>query len=140
MPRFSDEALSALENYTWPGNVRELKNVVERAVYRSDSSLITEIIFNPFQREGVKAGFLPQEEKQEVRHESESREARKPSLKQAVENLEVRLLEEALGESRYSQKKAAAMLGLTYHQFRGMLRKYKPRMAQKTAFNSGERS
>lgn len=27
---FSDEALSALREYTWPGNVRELRNVVER--------------------------------------------------------------------------------------------------------------
>ncbi len=50
------------------------------------------------------------------------------SLKHAVENLEVRLLQEAFEESRYSQRKAAAMLGLTYHQFRGMLRKYKDRI------------
>jgi psp operon transcriptional activator len=120
--------------------VRELKNVVERAVYRSDSSLITEIIFNPFQREGVPIERFPREAKQEVRYESKSPEARKPSLKQAVENLEVRLLQEALEESRYSQRKAAAMLGLTYHQFRGMLRKYKDRIVQKSSLSSGEGS
>jgi psp operon transcriptional activator len=129
VPRFSDDALRALQDYTWPGNVRELKNVVERAVYRFDSSLITEIIFNPFQRNGTTAGIVPREAKQEVRHESKSSEARKPSLKKAVETLEVRLLQEALEESRYSQRKAAAMLGLTYHQFRGMLRKYKGRIS-----------
>ena len=28
---FSDEALSALRNYSWPGNIRELRNVIERA-------------------------------------------------------------------------------------------------------------
>ena len=129
VPRFSDDALMALEGYSWPGNVRELKNVVERAVYRSESSLITEIIFNPFHRERMTAGILPREERREVRRESKSPEARKPLLKQAVENLEVRLLQEALEGSRHSQRKAAAMLGLTYHQFRGMLRKYKHRIA-----------
>ena len=29
-PRFSDEALRAMEQYAWPGNVRELRNFVER--------------------------------------------------------------------------------------------------------------
>jgi psp operon transcriptional activator len=129
VPRFSDDALRALESYRWPGNVRELKNVVERAVYRSDSSLITEIVFNPFNREGAPSEMLPVEAKQEGRHESESQKAPKPLLKQAVENLEVRLLQKALEDSRHNQRKAAAMLGLTYHQFRGMLRKYKGRMA-----------
>jgi psp operon transcriptional activator len=137
VPRFSDDALRALQDYTWPGNVRELKNVVERAVYRSDASLITDIIFNPFQRNGTTAGIVPREAKQEMRHESKPPEARKPSLKKVVENLEVSLLQEALEESRYSQRKAAAMLGLTYHQFRGMLRKYKARVSQKSQFNSG---
>jgi psp operon transcriptional activator len=48
VPRFSDAAMAALERYAWPGNVRELKNVVERAVYRTDAALITDIVFDPF--------------------------------------------------------------------------------------------
>jgi len=32
---FSDDAISALRNYSWPGNVRELRNVIERAVILS---------------------------------------------------------------------------------------------------------
>jgi psp operon transcriptional activator len=128
VPRFSEEALRALLAYPWPGNVRELKNVVERAVYRSDSSLITTIRFNPFQRKGTAPRVAPRGAKPEERPEPKSPEAQKPLLKQAVESLEVRLLQEALEESRYSQRKAAAMLGLTYHQFRGMLRKYKAQL------------
>jgi len=139
-PRFSDDALRALEGYTWPGNVRELKNVVERAVYRSDSSLITEIIFNPFRAAGRRGGIPSQEMRDERRDKSEPLDAHKPSLKHAVENLEVKLLQESLAESRYSQRKAAAMLGLTYHQFRGMLRKYKDRIEQKSMISSGEGS
>jgi psp operon transcriptional activator len=137
LPRFSDAALGALEEYPWPGNVRELKNVVERAVYRSDSSLITEIIFNPFRGAGHGSGAPPQKMGDKGRGESEFLEPRTPSLKAAVENLEVQLLQEALEESRYNQRKASAMLGLTYHQFRGMLRKYKARLSQKTGFRSG---
>jgi DNA-binding NtrC family response regulator len=30
------ESLSALQRYAWPGNVRELRNVVERALIRSE--------------------------------------------------------------------------------------------------------
>ena len=47
-PEFSREAMGRLERYAWTGNVRELKNVVERAVYKTDKTLITEIDFNPF--------------------------------------------------------------------------------------------
>lgn len=48
IPQFSDGALSALESYPWPGNMREFKNVVERAVYLSDSPVISKIVFDPF--------------------------------------------------------------------------------------------
>jgi transcriptional regulator with PAS, ATPase and Fis domain len=34
------EALAALEAYPWPGNVRELENVIERAVYVSETGVI----------------------------------------------------------------------------------------------------
>ena len=47
--RFSRQAVQELESYGWQGNVRELKNVVERAVYRADSSRIDHIEFDPFQ-------------------------------------------------------------------------------------------
>jgi len=42
----------------------------------------------------------------------------------AVRAFEIRLLRQALREARYHQKKAAQRLGLTYHQFRGLCRKY----------------
>ena len=43
----------------------------------------------------------------------------------AVADFETRLLRQALEEGRYNQRKAAELLQLTYHQFRGLLRKYK---------------
>jgi psp operon transcriptional activator len=119
VPRFTNEAAAALELYGWQGNVRELKNVVERAVYRSDSSLVREIVFNPFMS-------------QEPLPEKSAAETKKPlvrvgrkSLKEAVEELEASLLKEALEQARFNQRKAADILGLRYHQLRGMLKKHK---------------
>jgi psp operon transcriptional activator len=120
IPRFSSQAAAALENYTWPGNIRELKNVVERAVYRSDSIEINEIIFNPFQSP-YKIDSPDPKERDLV---TESGNIERKTLKQAVWELKVCLLEDALREAKYNQKKAAAILGLTYHQFRGLYRQY----------------
>ena len=118
IPRFSEQAIQALEAYPWPGNVRELKNVVERAVYRADTPLITRITFNPFGSSPVMA-----EEEHTRREMWEEKPVLRP-LKEAVQELEVRLFKEALRASKYNQRKAAESLGLTYHQFRGLYRKY----------------
>ncbi len=48
IPKISSRAITALEMYPWPGNIRELKNVIERAVYKSSSGRIKEILFDPF--------------------------------------------------------------------------------------------
>ena len=45
-------------------------------------------------------------------------------LKQAVRQMEMDLVNAALARARYNQRKAAELVGLTYHQFRGYLRKY----------------
>ena len=45
-------------------------------------------------------------------------------LKQAVAEFEINLLKQAMQQSQYNQRKAAQLLALSYHQFRGMLRKY----------------
>ncbi|MFH0980784.1 MAG: sigma-54 dependent transcriptional regulator [Planctomycetota bacterium] len=40
VPRFTDEALLVLKNYSWPGNVRELENIIQRVVVMTDSNVI----------------------------------------------------------------------------------------------------
>jgi psp operon transcriptional activator len=49
-PTFSERAMKKLLDYTWPGNVRELKNVIERMVYRADSRVIEEVLFDHLTR------------------------------------------------------------------------------------------
>lgn len=130
-PRFDPEALAALEAHAWPGNIRELKNVVERAVHRSDGEVVTaaEIDFDPFKRvtgPSVQAPPAPVSA-----GGPDLAMAAKPnagplpaSLPDAVAALEIDAIERALEATRHHQRKAAARLGLTYHQFRGLYRKH----------------
>jgi len=124
IPQFSDEAVEALHNYSWPGNIRELKNVVERAVYRSDSLLITDIIFHPF-----RSSYLDQPgQEKEIPIDKDDTSSPVHTMdmpyKESVREFEILLIQKALKESKFNQKKAARILGLTYHQFRGLYRKY----------------
>ncbi len=40
VPKFTDEALSALTRYEWPGNVRELENLIQRLLIMVDGETI----------------------------------------------------------------------------------------------------
>jgi len=135
-PEFSDEAVAALENYGWPGNARELKNVVERAVYRSEEGIISEIAFDPF--DSPMAPAMPPAPPSALSESTAepTREMTAPTIcqapescdakpfKETVEELERSLIRDALQRANYNQKRAAALLDLTYDQFRGYYRKY----------------
>ena len=45
-------------------------------------------------------------------------------LREEMRNYEVATIQEALAAAKHNQRKAAQLLNLTYHQFRGCLRKY----------------
>lgn len=125
IPIFSNDAIEALERHPWPGNIRELKNVVERAVYRSDTVTITEIDFDPFQAYGISSDTpIPEKSPSDKSAMADAKYLLNRPLKDAVWDLKVRMLESALDRARYNQKKAARILGLTYHQFRGLYRRY----------------
>ena len=125
IPVFSDEAIEALERHPWPGNIRELKNVVERAVYRSDATTITDIDFHPF-HSPYETSALPVSGKTPATDAAsdDTNVYLGQPLKAAVWELKVKMLEAALGKAKYNQRKAARLLGLTYHQFRGLYRRY----------------
>ena len=126
IPVFSDEAIQALEGHPWPGNIRELKNVVERAVYRSDAVTIADIDVHPFHSpyESPALAVSIKTPSIEMAPADANLWLGQP-LKAAVWELKVKMLEAALRKARYNQKKAARILGLTYHQFRGLYRQYK---------------
>jgi psp operon transcriptional activator len=122
-PGFSPRAASALLRHDWPGNVRELKNTVERSVYRSDDPErpIARIAFDPF------------DSPYKLQRGSESKPgADKPhrapllpaDLPQRLLDTERELLLAALDKARFNQRMAADLLNLSYHQFRGKLKKH----------------
>jgi psp operon transcriptional activator len=144
---FGNEAASALQRYPWPGNVRELKNAVERSVYRAadPDKPIARILFNPFispyatddDSEAVPQLAIhavtdgkPQAEAGATNIPSKlgakgpSNTDPKSDFKSAVDAYEMQLLNEALAKSMYKQTEAAEVLGLSYHQFRGLLKKH----------------
>ncbi|MDC7224271.1 MAG: sigma 54-interacting transcriptional regulator [Spirochaetales bacterium] len=109
---FTEEVLNQLNQYTWPGNVRELKNVVERAVYRSESFPIGCVRFDPFDNPYTHdSSVLPPTDDL-------------GRFKEVIRQMEISFVQASLERSRYNQKKAAEQLGVTYDQFRGLYRKY----------------
>ncbi len=126
LPSFSDRAAQALETHGWPGNVRELKNVVERAVYRAESEVIDAIDFDPF-----RSPFDLIQAKPVDAIAGAVAAPTEPDLlplRQAVDQLELSLLRRALEKGRFNQRRAAGLLGLSYDQLRGLLRKYRDRL------------
>lgn len=122
-PGFSPRASSTLLRHQWPGNVRELKNAVERSVYRSDDpdTPISKIAFDPFDSPFK----LARADESPSRKTGQNRPLLLPTdLSSRLVDIEKEFLEAALERARYNQRMAADLLGLSYHQFRGKLRKH----------------
>jgi psp operon transcriptional activator len=144
---FTEKAKRTLLDYQWPGNIRELKNVVERAVYRSNNPNLPvhNIVLDPFesiyrpqkrvkthtrtiQPEVVSSPIVSTENMSKNQISTET--SKKISfdfpvdLKQLSQDFEVDLINQALIDNQFNQKKTAEKLGLTYHQLRGYLKKY----------------
>ena len=123
-PGFSGQALDVLNSYEWPGNIRELKNVVERSVYRTGEhdGPVDMITLDPFE-----SAYRPLQ----VTSPSESETQPTPAVqvfpidfKQTVQDFEIDLIQQALAQSQFNQKKTAEALSVTYHQLRGYMKKY----------------
>ncbi|WP_039056041.1 phage shock protein operon transcriptional activator [Enterobacter sp. Bisph1] len=117
-PGFTDHARDVLLNYAWPGNIRELKNVVERSVYRHGSSdtPLDSIILDPFNRESLSETPVA------------TANAMQPTLPLDLRQFQLQqereLLQASLQQAKFNQKRAAELLGLTYHQLRALLKKH----------------
>jgi DNA-binding NtrC family response regulator len=111
----SADALERLATYDYPGNVRELKNVVERAVYMAQGDVLTGA--------DVDAALPPEAQQAAATGLPFDDDPAQP-LPDRVDAFEAWLCKDALERTRYKQKEAAALLGLTYDQFRQRYRKY----------------
>ncbi len=105
----TSEAQDMLLKYDYPGNVRELENIIERAVVIVRESVIS-LEYLPFRKidehpiPGVKTEAGP--------------------LRQSVEELERKMIVEAMEKAGHHQTKAAAALGISERMLRYKLNKY----------------
>jgi psp operon transcriptional activator len=126
---FTPAAERILETHSWPGNVRELKNVVERAVYRTEDpeEPIDKIILDPFE-----SPFRPRSAPTARGTAPVAAPATNGGPPPAdpydffahIAAIEQQALRIALDCHNGNQKKTAVHLGLAYHQLRNLLRKH----------------
>lgn len=98
----SPHVLTAMENYSWPGNVRELHNFLERYVTFGHEALAS--LRAP-------AGETPLPPQPDI------------PLQQALDELEYRLVHQAMENAHWKQAPAALALGLTLRTLQRKLKK-----------------
>ncbi|MBN2800888.1 MAG: sigma-54-dependent Fis family transcriptional regulator [Deltaproteobacteria bacterium] len=103
-----DEALDLLERYPWPGNVRELRNVLERAAVLSGG-------------ERIRAEDLPADL---TRPRTRAGEVDGGSFLEAVESFKQEAILEALRQTDWRKKDAAAVLGLSPRALSHYIQRY----------------
>ncbi len=144
-PGWSRDALEAMCSHDWPGNVRELRNAAERATFRTMAAqangaplgpvTLSRDALDPFNSPWRPAKDLattpapaaaPAKAVQAAPAEAAPTAAPQGPVdfNAIVAEFEKKLIATALETCRGHQRKAADHLGLSYHQMRGLLRKY----------------
>jgi len=105
----SSEAQDILLKYDYPGNVRELENIIERAVViaREDVISVEDLPFRESMREPI-----------------EDRKAEEGLLRGSIEELEKKLIVDAMEKAGDHQSRAADLLGISERMLRYKLKKY----------------
>jgi two-component system response regulator PilR (NtrC family) len=116
----SPDVVTTLQAYPWPGNVRELENVIERAVALEPTGRIQLETLPDHLRDGRPATPMApsRQETSEVLPDSGF------SLEQHLQQIERTHVERALKQAGGVQVRAADLLGLSFRQFRYLVKKY----------------
>ena len=105
-PVISPEAMEALKSHNYTGNVRELINILQRAITMCENNTIN-----------VDDLMLEQIAVKE-QQESLSDRDEEQSLDTYIEDIERKMLEDALAKARYNKTRAAELLGISFRSFR----------------------
>jgi two-component system response regulator PilR (NtrC family) len=129
-PVLSDAARDALADYPFPGNVRELENILERAYTLCEGGRI-----EPADLQLSPNAGLPTTQPEQSPMESDAAAAESDvsqqqaalesgqSLEDYLENVERKLIVDALESTRWNKTAAAKKLGITFRALRYRLQK-----------------
>ena len=112
-PEISPEAMDQLMNHPYTGNVRELINILQRAVTlcEGQSISIDDLMLEQLDSEPVVEGDMPERPEEQ-------------SLDTYMEDIEKKMLEDALRKARYNKTRAAELLGISFRSLRYKLKKF----------------
>jgi two-component system response regulator PilR (NtrC family) len=118
----SRAAAECLRGYSWPGNVRELENAIERAVALERTPLIQPESLP----ENVRAASGPAPDDAGLSSSTvpDGFPEAGFDLENHVERIEREYIAQALRRANGVKKNAAELLGLSFRQFRYLLKKY----------------
>jgi two-component system response regulator PilR (NtrC family) len=111
-PVISPEAMEALKNHNYTGNVRELINILQRAITMCENSIIN---VDDLMLEQVSVNGSEQ---------TRSKRDEDQTLDTYIEDIEKKMLEDALEKARYNKTRAAELLGISFRSFRYKLKKF----------------
>ena len=112
VPRISEEAMQGLKDHQYTGNVRELINILQRAVTMCENNIIKP---DDLMLEQVSI----KDSGQDLNDRDEEQ-----SLDTYIEDIEKKMLEDALKKARYNKTRAADLLGISFRSFRYKLKKF----------------
>ena len=113
----SDDALRFLERYDWPGNLRELENeMVRMLIFSQDSILGPELISRHILQASPDTVATDSSTDQVLVSEG--------TLKERVEQIEMRILRETLTRLKWNKSRAANELGLSRVGLRAKIERY----------------
>ncbi len=112
IPKLDKQALKALQRHPFPGNIRELENTLERATALCETGIIQteDLRLPPQANEQEQDNQLP-EPKEEI------------GLEAYLEQVERRLITNALDATRWNRTAAAKKLGISFRALRYRLEK-----------------
>jgi len=111
-PVISAEAMEALKDHSYTGNVRELINILQRAITMCENNVI--------KTEDLMLEQVPVKEAEQSLSERDDDQ----TLDTYIEDIEKKMLEDALVKTRYNKTRAAELLGISFRSFRYKLKKF----------------
>lgn len=117
---FSAAALKWINDYPWPGNVRELENKIKRAIVMAETPILEPWDLGFVERESPAAA----EEESEAGQQLTGLPYANLTLKEARQQLEQELLQQALEQFQGNVQKAAEKLAVSRPTFYDLMKKH----------------